>query len=76
MKLIIDNESDLGIVEIMSLVEKVIRMGRISNDNKQYCYCSTFTVLGNGYAVYSYLNKASDRLLIVNDANVFETVEV
>ncbi len=69
-KIIIQNESDLEMTDAISLSLNVVKMGRISNDGKQYCYCSTFTVSDKGYAVYSDLNKDSDRLVVVNDPNV------
>lgn len=56
--------------DAMILINKVVIMGKISNDNKQYCYCTTFTVAGNGYVIYSDVNKKSDRLVLMNDKNV------
>lgn len=69
-KLIINNKSDLADTEAIMLISRVVGMGKISNDGNQYCYMTAFTVYGKGYAVYSMLNKASDRLIIVNDNNV------
>ena len=37
-KLIIDNRTELTDFEAVTLVGKVIKQGRISNDGKQYCY--------------------------------------
>jgi len=60
-KLIIDNRTDKPMIEVLPYVIHVIGQGRISNNNKQYCYGTTFK---DGIAVWSDLNKKSDRLII------------
>lgn len=65
-KIIIDNRSDLDIHVCLNVVQSVINMGRISNDGKQYCYCSSFKYDGNDYMVSTDLNKKSDRFVIQN----------
>ena len=63
-KLIIDNRTELTDLEAVTLVSKVIGQGRISNDGKQYCYATIAKVGGVEYAVYTDLNKKSDRFMI------------
>lgn len=60
-KLIIENRTDLSMVEAMPYINRVLEMGRISNDNKQYCYATTFYP---DFVVCSDLNKKSDRLIL------------
>mgnify|MGYP006428919481 CR=1 FL=1 len=64
-KLIIDNRTDLTDAECLPYVERVINRGRISNNNKQYCYATSFekdkeTIL----IVITDLNSKSDRFTI------------
>lgn len=63
-KLIIDNQTNRDIVDLLPYVQKVLEMGRVSNDNKQYCYGTVFTKDYSEIAVYSFLNEKSDRLAI------------
>ena len=63
-KLIIDNRTELTDLEAVTLVSKVIGQGRISNDGKQYCYATIAKIGGVEYAVYTDLNKMSDRFVI------------
>lgn len=62
-KLIIENHTSLPDSKVLAYVGAVIDMGRISSNGKQYCYCSTFGSSGQ-YAVYSHLNKESDRFVV------------
>ena len=50
----------------LGLVQDVIRGGRISNNNKQYCYLSTFELADTGtvIAVSTDLNRQSDRFVV------------
>jgi hypothetical protein len=66
-KIIIDNRSDLSDMQSMELICDVIRYGRISNNNKQYCYLSMFMLDGSKYQVSTDLNKKSDRFIIVKE---------
>jgi hypothetical protein len=63
-KLILENQSDLTMQDFLALASEVIKMGRISNDSKQYCYLSSFEVNNNEYHIVSDLNAKSDRLTI------------
>lgn len=63
-KLIIDNRTDLSDHEVIQIIQEVIKIGRISNKNKQYCLGIVVELEGIKYAVNSYKNKNSDRFLI------------
>ena len=63
-KLIIDNRTELSDINVVTLVGKVINQGRISNDNKQYCYGTGVTIEDKEYMIWTYLNKKSDRFVI------------
>ena len=63
-KLIIDNRTELSDINVVTLVLKVINQGRISNDNKQYCYVTGITIKDKEYMIWTYLNKKSDRFVI------------
>jgi len=65
-KIIIDNRSDLLIEECLDLIKTVVGYGRISNNNTQYCYATTFKIRGEHYAVTTDLNKESDRFVVQN----------
>ena len=62
--LIIDNRTELTDLEAIGLVGEVIKLGRISNDGKQYCYGRGITIDGKRYMVWTDLNKKSDRFVI------------
>ena len=64
MKLILENKSDLPINVFLDLCKDVISMGRISNNDTQYCYLTAFEVNGENYHIVSDLNKKSDRLTL------------
>ena len=64
-KLIINNQSDLDDLDALRLIELVVSEGRISNNGKQYCYATIVKVGGIEYAVYTDLNKTSDKFTIV-----------
>lgn len=42
MRIIINNESVCTAEEALDVVKHVIAIGRISSNNNQYCYASTF----------------------------------
>jgi hypothetical protein len=48
-KFIIKNESNTDDISCMSLVISVMKEGRISNNNKQYCYVCVF----DNYVVFA-----------------------
>ena len=61
-KLILENRTDLPMVDFLRLAQEVLLMGRISNDDKQYCYLTSFTIDGKEYHIVSDLNEKSDKL--------------
>jgi len=61
-KLILENQTDLPMVDFLRLAQEVILMSRISNNDKQYCYLTSFTINGQEYHIVSDLNKKSDKL--------------
>lgn len=61
-KLILENRTDLPMVDFLRLAQEVVSMGRISNDDKQYCYLTAFTIGGQEYNIVSDLNERSDKL--------------
>jgi len=63
-KLIIENRTELTDLEAINLVGKVINQGRISNNGKQYCYCTGIIIKDKKYMIYTDLNKKSDKFVI------------
>ena len=59
-KIIIENRTGLPIEGVLFMVAKVISMGRISNNNTQYCYHTSFA---DGVGVTTFKNKKSDRFV-------------
>jgi len=41
-RIIINNDTDLTDLRALFLIAKVVEMGKISNDEKQYCYVTRF----------------------------------
>ena len=67
-KIIIDNKMEgLTDTEALQYVQAVIQDRRISNDGKQYCYLTVFKHKDTSIAVGTFINKESDRFLIVED---------
>lgn len=62
-RIIINNKSKLSDTKVLDYVQRVISMGRISNDDKQYCYLTTFPV---DIAISTTLNKGSDSFTIID----------
>lgn len=60
-RLIIDNQSNMPMINAIEYATQVIGMGRLSNNNQQYCYATKFET---GITVYSKLNKGSDVLIV------------
>ena len=63
-RIIIENRSNVSDSEALDYVGIVIQQGRISNDNKQYCYVTKFC---DGITVSTDLNKASDRFVVCGE---------
>lgn len=64
-KIIIENNSSIDDIYAIDAIKAVMKLGRISNNNKQYCY---YTSLDN-INVASCLNKKSDRFVITDKRN-------
>lgn len=60
-RIIIDNRTDMPDVEAFAYVERVMKDGRISNYDTQYCYATTWS---DGVYVLSRLNKCSDSFVV------------
>ena len=64
-RLIIDNRTELPMTDILDMCYEVISNGRISNNNKQFAYATTFTGRDHKkHVVYSHLNHKSDKLIV------------
>ena len=66
-KIIIENRTQtLDDIDAIKLVQKVIQGGRVSNNNKQYCYLTNFSygVTGESYNVATDLNRRSDKFIV------------
>lgn len=61
-KLILENRTDLPMVDFLRLAQEVVSMGRISNHGKQYCGVTSFAIDGQEYHIVSGLNEKSDKL--------------
>lgn len=62
-RIIIENRSNASDKRVLKAVADVIDLGRISNNEKQYCYLTTFF---DGLKISTDLNKASDRFVAWN----------
>jgi len=70
-KIIIDNQSEIiGDYAAVSLVCQVMERGKVSNNGKQHCYCTTFkSDKGQeNIVIGSWLNKKSERFVIYDEA--------
>jgi hypothetical protein len=61
-KLILVNHTELSMQDFLILATEVVKMGRISKDNKQYCYLTSFKINNEDYHIASDLNNKSDKL--------------
>jgi len=67
LKLIIENRSDLPMDVCLDMARAVVKNGRISSNNKQYCYYTNFKIFDDVYGVSSFLNSKSDRLVVTKE---------
>ena len=63
-RIIINNRSNLSDLTALELVSDVIKIGRISNNDKQYCYLSSFKIEGKEHHIVTDLRKKSDSFII------------
>lgn len=70
-KIIIDNQADdLPMAHALELCHRVVENGHISNNGKQYAYLTVFKMKdGSEYGVHCFLNKQSQRLLVLKHGN-------
>jgi hypothetical protein len=67
-KIIIENRTDFPFEQILTYVQTVMGMGRISKNNKQYCYLSRFEESEGVFLVATYRNKKSDRFVVYQES--------
>ena len=71
-RIIINNKTELDDARALHLVSHVIKMGRISKNDKQYCYATLFNLDEGEFGVITRLNKKSDSFTIINHKEVNE----
>ncbi len=59
-KLIIKNQTEINDLIVIDIIKEVILMGRISNNNKQFCYLTGIVINKEEYHVVTDLRKCSD----------------
>lgn len=65
-RIIINNNSSAGDDVAVALVLDVVNEGRISNNGKQYCYCTKYSINGFKLMVIPSINKGSDSFQITD----------
>jgi hypothetical protein len=73
-KLILDNQTDLPMVDFLSIAQKIVASGRISNDERQYCDLTVCVVDDQEYHIASELNENSDKLTLTKPTNGNPTI--
>lgn len=63
-KLIIRNQTMLNDITALTLVSRIVKNGRISNNGKQYCYLTCFEIEKRQYHIITNLRKCSDVFII------------
>lgn len=61
---IIHNRAGITDIQALQVVLEVVKMGRVSNNNRQYSYATTFEHGDEQIVVLTDLNKNSDRFTI------------
>lgn len=59
-KIIVHNLSGVRDDEALNLVARVVQNGRVSDQGRSYCYCTTFEDAASKLAVYAKRNKSGD----------------
>ena len=67
-KIIVKNQTELSMISVLELVKKVIEIGRISNNGKQYCYLTSFNIENTEYHIVTDLRQKSDVFTIYKTA--------
>lgn len=63
-RIIINNQTKLSDSVALEMISQVVKLGRISNNGKQYCYLCVVPWDEVDYHVVSALNKNSDSFTI------------
>lgn len=71
-KIIINNRAEIPDTEALDLVKRVINMGRVSNNNTQYCYLSICPTSDGNFAVSTDKNAKSDRFTLTRYKGAME----
>lgn len=66
-KLIIENTTNLPMLEVLGYVRSVIAAGKVSNTSKGNQYAFVVRWERDGITVYSKKNKSSDKILITRE---------
>lgn len=66
-KIIIENRTYLPMGTVLGFVQRVIDMGKVSENGKSYCYITTFKNVP--IAVSARRNKASDSFVVWEQPN-------
>jgi DNA-binding XRE family transcriptional regulator len=72
-KLIIDNRSRMSMSDALTLIQDVVKRGKVSNNGKQYCYLTKFKYRRSVYTVSSTLNATSETLIIREENEMRES---
>ena len=64
MKIIIKNNTKISEIKVLSLVQEVIALGRISNNKKQYCHSTIFIIDSEKYYLITDLHKSFTDIFI------------
>lgn len=67
MRVILNIEDDINVIDAIKCVETVISSGRISSYGKSYCCCTTFH---NGLVVYANLTKTGNDIFRVQKTSM------
>ena len=59
-RIIINNFTEIDDISVLKLVQEVIKLDRISNNGKQYCYAVSFDINGEEFMMCTKLRKTSD----------------
>jgi hypothetical protein len=66
MRLIINNNSDVPTEDVMPVITRIMKRGRVSEIKGKPCYCLTTRAYRPNVYVHFDVNKRSDRAVIEN----------
>lgn len=70
MKIIIKNHTNLSFSAISDIINRTIKLGRISNNGKQYCFLTKFVYDNEVYWLKTELRKCSDVFIITKENEI------